>query len=184
ATGQSSSSVHYPLIPDDQYLSWQYTGVNPKDWSELFFSYGNSWVKGTVGLMGFNFTDAAWQQGSAQFGVAQAWVTLTPKLGYQNVRLEAKVGSFWNRYGTSGKYDSGKYDTYLFGRTHAMGETVRMAIDIDKVTLWAEEGFGVKQPDPNMYNPSKFSLLFHGHGGVSWNQHLALNFHFLHAFAK
>ncbi|APR77993.1 Hypothetical protein A7982_03340 [Minicystis rosea] len=184
ATGQSASTVHYPLVPDDQYLSWQYTGVQAKDWSEVFLSYGNSWVKGTVGLQGFNFTDAAWQNAKAQFGIAQAWVTLTPHLGYQNVRLEAKVGSFWNRYGGSGKYDAGRYDTYLFGRTHAMGESVRMAIDIDKVTLWAEQGFGVKQPDPNMYNPSKFSLLFHGHGGVSWNKIIDLNFHVLHAWAK
>lgn len=183
AAGQSSSTIHYPLVPDDQYLSWQYTSVQSKDWSEVFLSYGNSWVKGTIGLQGYNFTDAAWQQASAQFGIAQAYVTLTPRLGYQNVRLEAKVGSFWNKYGTSGKYDAGKYDVYLFGRTHAMGESVRMAIDIDKVTLWAEEGFGAKQPDPNMYNPSKFSLLFHGHGGLSYNRMVDFNFHVLHAWA-
>jgi hypothetical protein len=184
AAGQSSSTIHSPLVPDDQYLSWQYTSVQSKDWSELFFSYGNSWVKGTVGLQGYNFSDASWNQASAQFGIAQAWLTLTPKLGYQNVRLDANVGAFWSKYGTSGKYDGGKYDTYLFGRTHQMGETVRMAIDVDKVTLWAEEGFGVKQPDPSAYNPAKFSMLGHAHVGLSWNKTLDVNFHFLYAWAQ
>jgi hypothetical protein len=182
--GQSQNSLHYPVTPDGQYLSWQYTSMQSSDWSELFFSYGNQWVKGTVGLQGYNFTDAAWEQATAQFGIAQGWLTFTPKLGYQNVRLEANVGAFWSKYGMAGKYDTGKYDTYLFGRTHQMGETVKMSIDVDKMTLWAEEGFGVKQPDPNVYNPAKFSLLAHAHGGLAYNRILSFNFHFLYAFAQ
>ncbi len=184
AAGQSASTVHNPVVPDDQYLSWQYTGVQSKDWAEVFLSYGNSWAKGTVGLLGFNFTDAAWQMANSQFGIGQGWLTLTPKLGYQNVRLEAKVGSFWAKYGAAGKYDAGKYDTFLFGRTHAMGETVRMEIDLGKVTLWGEQGFGAKQPDPNKYNNAKFTLLAHGHGGVRWNDTLALGVHLMHAWAN
>lgn len=180
---QNSTTVHNPLVPDDQYLSWQYTSVQSKDWSEVFLSYGNSVVKGTIGLQGYNFTDAAWQQASAQFGIAQAWLTLTPSLGYQNVRLDANVGAFWSKYGMAGKYDGGKYDTYLFGRTHQMGETVKLAIDIDKLTLWAEEGFGGKQPDPSMYNAAKFSLLVHGHAGLSYNRIFTFGFHVLHTFA-
>jgi hypothetical protein len=182
--GQSTNSIHYPVVPDGQYLSPQYTGVQASDWAELFLSYGNQWVKGTVGLQGYNFTDAAWQQSSAQFGIAQGWVTFTPKTGYQNVHLDANVGAFWSKYGMAGKYDAGKYDTYLFGRTHQIGETVKIAIDVDKVTLWAEEGFGAKQPDPSMYNPAKFSLLAHGHGGLTFNRMLSFNFHFLYAWAQ
>ena len=184
APGQSSTTLHSPLVPDDQYLSPQYTGVQSKDWSELFFSYGNSWAQGHVGLQGYNFSDAAWAQASAQFGIAQAWLSLTPKLGYQNVRLDSNVGAFWSKYGMAGKYDAGKYDTYLFGRTHQMGETVRMAIDVDKVTLWAEEGFGVKQPDPNAYNPAKFTMLAHAHAGLTYNRMLSFNFHVLYAWAQ
>ncbi len=184
AAGQSSSTVHNPVVPDDQYLGWQYTGVQSKDWAEAFFSYGNSWVKGTLGLLGFNFSDASWQQASAQFGIGQGWLTLTPHLGYQNVRFEAKVGSFWSKYGTAGKYDAGKYDTFLFGRTHTMGETVRMEIDVDKFTLWGEQGFGAKQPDPNKYNNAKLTLLAHGHVGASWNKTLELGVHVLHSWAN
>jgi hypothetical protein len=182
--GQSSRTVHNVIVPDDQYLGWQYTPNQSKDWSELFFSYGNNWVKGTVGLQGYNFTDAAWEQASAQFGIAQAWLTVTPKLGFLNVRLDGKIGAFWDKYGMAGKYDAGKYDTYLFGRTHQMGETVRLSIDVGKFNLWAEEGFGVKQPDPNVYNPSKFSLLAHGHGGINWNKMVSLNLHFLYAWSQ
>ncbi len=141
-------------------------------------------MRGIVGLQGYNFTDAAWEQASAQFGIAQAWVTFTPKTGFQNVHLESNVGAFWSKYGMAGKYDAGKYDTYLFGRTHQMGETVKLSIDVDKVTLWAEEGFGVKQPDPSMYNPAKFSMLAHGHAGLAFNHMLSFNFHFLYAWAQ
>jgi hypothetical protein len=182
--GQSANSIHYPLVPDGQYLSWQYTSVQSSDWSELFFSYGNNLVKGTVGLQGYNFTDAAWQQATAQFGIAQAWLTFTPKTGYQNFHVESKVGAFWGKYGMAGKYDAGKYDTYLFGRTHQMGESLKVSLDVGKVNLWAEEGFGAKQPDPKMYNPGKFSLVGHGHGGLTWNQILSFNFHFFYAFAQ
>jgi hypothetical protein len=182
--GQSSNSIHYPIVPDSQYLSWQYTGVQSSDWAELFFTYGNPLVQGTVGLQGYNFSDAAWQQASAQFGIALAWLTFTPKTGYQNVHIESKVGAFWSKYGMAGKYDAGKYDTFLFGRTHQLGETLKASIDVGKVNLWAEEGFGAKQPDPNMYNPSKFSLLAHGHGGLTWNRMVSFNFHFLYAWAQ
>src|SRR5262249_42909202 len=102
APGQSANTIHYPVVPDDQYVSWQYTSVQSKDWSEAFFSYGNSLVTGTLGFQGFNFTDAAFAQANAQFGIGQGWVRLTPNLGYQNVRLEANVGSFWRKYGTAG----------------------------------------------------------------------------------
>ena len=79
AAGQSTSTIHNPIVPDDQYVSWQYTSLQSKDWAELFLSYGNSLVKGTVGLQGFQFSDAAWAQATAQFGISQGWITITPK---------------------------------------------------------------------------------------------------------
>jgi hypothetical protein len=182
AAGQSSGSIHYPIIPDDQYLSWQHTKHNQKDWAELFFSYGNSWAKGTVALQGFNFTDAAWVDSPAQFGISQGWVTLTPDLGYENVRLTAKVGSFWNKYGTAGRYDAGEYDTYLFGRTHAMGETVRAEIDIGDITLGGEQGIGAKRPDPSTYNQARFTMLHHEHADLSYDKWLTIGLHYLYAW--
>jgi hypothetical protein len=180
--GQNSNTLHAPIVPDDQYLSWQYTSVQSKDWAEAFFSYGNSWVKGVIGLQAFNFTDAAFVQTSSQFGIAQGYVQINHDLGFENVRLEAKAGSFWGRYGMAGKYDSGKYDTFLFGRTHVMGAAVKMEIDVGPFTLWAEEGFGGKRPDPSVYNNAKFTLLNHVHGGIRWNKMIELGIHDLYSW--
>jgi len=141
AAGQGGTTYHRPIVPDDQYLSWQYTGRG-SDWAELFFSVGNPIISGTVGITGYQFTDAAWVNTDAQFGIALGYLTIRPDLPYKNVRTEFVVGSHWNRYGQAGKYDSGKYDTFVFGRTHVIGYKARGEIDISDVTLWAEQGFG------------------------------------------
>ena len=184
AAGQSSSSLHAPVVPDDQYLSWQHTKHNEKDWAELFLSYGNAWAKGTVALQGFNFTDAAWTDTTAQFGISQGYVTITPELPYENVRLAWKVGSFWNRYGTAGRYDAGEYDTYLFGRTHAMGETLRAEIDLDKLTVGIEHGIGAKRPSPSIYNRARFTLLHHAHADATYDKWATLGLHYLRSWAS
>lgn len=183
--GQSKTTLHYPVIPDDQYLSWQSTSHNKKDWAEMFFTYGNRWVKGTLALQGFNFTDAAWNYTEAQFGISQGYITLAPDLGFEDFRLEAKVGSAWNRYGMAGKWDAGEYDTYLFGRTHVMGETVRVEFDPDLAnTLWAEEGLGAKRPDPKESNNARFTMLAHGHVGWKMGATMELSAHYMHAWTQ
>lgn len=180
----SDTTLHPPVIPDDQYLSWQHTRHAQRDWAELFFSYGNSWAKGTLGIQGFNFTDASWTLGMSQFGVSQGWITITPYMPWENVRLIVKAGSFWNRYGSAGKYDAGEYDTFLFGRTHTLGEDIRVEIDADDSVFGIEQGFGTKQPDPSVYNRARFTLIHHEH--VDWKYDgligLELGAHFLHPF--
>jgi hypothetical protein len=58
--------------------------VNPIDTPrELFFGVGNSWAKATVGLQGYNYTDASFDDPKTQYGIGQAFVTLTPDLGYE-----------------------------------------------------------------------------------------------------
>lgn len=185
APGQSNTTLHYPVIPDDQYLNWQFTSHNKKDWAEMFFSVGNSWAKGTLALQGFNFTDAAWADQVAQFGISQGFVTLTPDLGYENVRLWAKAGSFWARYGLAGKWDAGEYDTYLFGRTHVMGELIHLDYDINDATgLWFEHGFGTKRPDPSHFNNARFTLLNHAHAGLHLGSDIEFSAHYMHAWSQ
>lgn len=181
APGQSGTTYHRPIIPDDQYLNWQYTGRG-SDWAELFFSVGNPIISGTVAVTGYQFTDAAWAKPDAQFGVALGYLTIRPDLPYKNVRTEFVVGSHWNRYGQAGKYDSGKYDTFVFGRTHVIGYKARGEIDIGNVTLWAEQGFGGHRPDPSVYNTARFTLLNHGHAGFKYGP-LSFGFHYLHSYA-
>ncbi|MGC4088359.1 MAG: hypothetical protein QM756_10750 [Polyangiaceae bacterium] len=183
--GQSRTTLHYPVIPDDQYLGWQFTSHNKKDWAEMFFSIGNSWAKGTLALQGFNFTDAAWADQVAQFGISQGFITLTPDLGYENVRLWAKAGSFWARYGLAGKWDAGEYDTYLFGRTHTMGELIHLDYDIDDATgLWFEHGIGTKRPDPSQFNNARFTMLHHAHAGIHFGSDIEFSAHYMHAWAQ
>jgi hypothetical protein len=184
ASGQSETTYHAPIIPDDQYLSWQHTMHNQKDWAEMFFSYGNAFAKGTVALQGFNFTDAAWKEDAAQFGISQGWVEITPDLPYENVRMWWKVGSFWNRYGTAGRYDAGQYDTFLFGRTHAMGETIRGEIDIGDITIGAEHGLGAKRPNPSVFNRARFTLLHHIHADLKYDDLVTFGLHHLYSWAQ
>lgn len=181
---QSATTLHAPVVPDDQYLSWQYTGHQARDWAELYFSYTKGWARATAGILAFNFTDAAWKENLAQFGIAQGWITLTPEMPWLNVRLEAKIGSFWGRYGMAGKYDAGYYDTFLFGRTHTLGETLKMEIDVGNVTLWGEQGFGVRRPNPSIYNDARFTLVNHLHAGLSWKKTVDLSLHHFYTWAQ
>jgi hypothetical protein len=143
--GQSHTDLHSPRLADDQYLDPRFTRQWEKDWTEVFFNYGNSKMVGTVSFQAFGLSDAehvSIDNLSSQLGVAQAWVTLMPNIG--KLRLNWKVGAFWDKYGMSGKYDAGKYDMYLFGRLHVMGQTLRAEYPVGDFTLRASEGFGIR----------------------------------------
>jgi hypothetical protein len=183
--GQSGLVLHNPRVPDDQYLSWLFTRNQERDWAEMFFSFGNSRVTGTASIQGFNFTDASWNNTDAQFGIAQGFVTWTPALPIDNARLQVRVGSFAERYGMAGKYDAGKYDTYLFGRTHAMGERLRGEYDLGEVTLKLEHGLGTRQPHPQVMNPRNgLTLLHHLHAGASYRKLIRAEGHYMTAWTQ
>jgi hypothetical protein len=184
--GQSKTTLHTPLIPDDQYLSWQHTNHARRDWAEMFFSYGNSWAKGVLAVEGYNFTDANSYQNSTQFGIGNGWLEVTPPLPWENTRIKVKAGSFWNRYGQAGRWDAGEYDTYLFGRTHAMGETVRLEFDMQDqpMTIGLEHGIGVHRPDSSVYNTSRYTLVHHIHADMLWDQSIFVGLHFLHNWTQ
>jgi hypothetical protein len=185
APGQSETTFHAPLIPDGQYLSWQSTSHNRSDWAELFFGIGNSWAKATVGIQGYNFTDSSFAFPEANYGIGQAFVTLAPDLGYENFRLSLKVGSYQDKYGAAGKYDAGEFDTYMFGRTHAMGETLHIDYDLsESMGLWFEHGLGGKRPDPSSFNNSRFTMLTHAHAGLNFGTEMQFSGHFLYSWAQ
>jgi hypothetical protein len=183
---QSSTTLHSPLVPDDQYLSWQHTNHARRDWAEMFFSYGNSWAKGVLSVTSFNYTDASYTVDGTQFGINQGWLEVTPYLPWENMRLKVKAGSFWNRYGQMGRYDAGEFDTYLFGRTHAMGANARVEYDMadQPLTLGFEGGVGTKRPDASVYNTSRFTMLGHLHADMLWDQSIYVGLHFLHSWTQ
>jgi hypothetical protein len=85
----------------------------------------------------------------------QPGVLLWPELGgNENLHLTATVGGFTNRYGAAGRYDAGKYETYIFGRTHVAGETLNLAYDYgNDWTVQVEETFGAKLEGIPFYGP-------------------------------
>ena len=88
--GQSTTNLHSPFLPDDQYLDWRYTRQWEQDWTEVFLNYGNSHVVGTVGFQAYNFTDAGFNDTDAQLGIAQGFVTVTPDVGLSTVRAQVE----------------------------------------------------------------------------------------------
>jgi hypothetical protein len=211
APGQSRTTFHTPYIPDDQYLSWTFDRQWEQAWAEIFLSFGNDKVVGTVGIQGYDFTDVSLlgnQPAPAQFGIGQGWLTVTPDLPVDGLRLNWKVGAFWEKFGMAGKYDGGHYDTYMFGRTHQMGEALALQYDVGDVTLKVEHGFGahvemtpagipigasqlslnyVNTPAANQYPPGAspgFTLLDHVHAGLSYKKWLDINAHYLVAWSQ
>lgn len=180
---QRGTTFHRPVVPDDQYLSWQYSGHQQTDWAELFLSVGNDIVTGTVALQAFQFTDGSWSNSDAQFGIGQGWIEFNSDFGYENILFNAKAGSFWSRYGMAGKWDAGEYDTYLFGRTHVLGASGRLDFGVtDETWLGFEVGLGGRRPDPSIYNRARFTMLAHGHLFFNWFDDIEIGAHLLHSF--
>ncbi len=151
-------------------------------WKEMFFSYGNSHVTGTVSVQAYNFDD--WERlADAQFGIGQGWVTIRPDPGWENTRFEWKVGAFWEKFGQAGKYDAGPYDTYLIGRTHQMGEALKGEWDVAEgdITLKAEHGIGAHGEERA---GTAFTLLHHAHIGASFYKMLDVNLHYINTWTQ
>jgi len=211
APGQSRTTLHSPYIPDDQYLAWNYTRQWAQAWAEVFLSYGNDKIKGTVGIQGYDFTDASLlgnQAAPAQFGIGQGWITVTPSVPIEGVGLVWRVGAFWEKFGMAGRYDGGPYDTYMFGRTHQLGESLAGQYKTGDWTFKAEHGFGahlemvpagislsgsqlslnyLNNAAGNNYPPGAspgFTLLHHLHAGVAYKRSLDFNVHYMLAWSQ
>jgi hypothetical protein len=182
---QSNTTLHEATVPDDQYLSFQSTAHNMRSWAEGFFSFGNGVATGTIGIASYNLTEGGFSDYEANWGISQAYVMLTPDLGYDNVRVWAKAGAIVDRYGMAGRYDAGEYDTYMFGRTHVVGETTHLDYDLNNLwTLSLEQGFGTHKPDPSVYNSALYTLLHHEHIGLKQGRDLEFGAHYLYAWTQ
>ena len=140
-----------PNIPDSAFTDWRYINNLPGPWVELRFLYGNQRVTGNVSIAAYNITDGGYRNLQSQLGIDQAFITLDQSDLFPEGKggLIWNVGVFQNRYGAAGRYDAGKYETYLFGRTHVAGETLTLFYDLsDDLTLTFEHGLGVKLEAP------------------------------------
>jgi hypothetical protein len=192
-----------PLVPDANYIDWRYTNSMVGPWTELNFHYGNSRVKATVQIASYNLTDAGYRRLESNLGINQSFLSINwPELLDDNSRFTLTVGGFTNRYGAAGRYDGGKYETYLFGRTHIAGETGTFEYDLNDMTISVEEGFGGKlepipflapptNPAQNLaFNPfpgpvpQESTFVAHIHGGVSYKKQVMIGLHYIDTFAN
>jgi hypothetical protein len=196
---QSGTQVHSPpQVPNGNYTTWDFTNTVWGPWTELDFSYGNQRASATVIVAAYNLTDAGYRDSQAQLGINQAFLTLhSPKLG-EHTNLTWIVGAFSNRYGGSGKYDAGKYETYVIGRTHVAGETLSSSTELgDSYSLVVEDGIGAKLDVPPYVDPpyppgttypgpvpQASTLLHHAHAGLAHGSDAMLGLHYLKAWTQ
>jgi hypothetical protein len=197
--GSSGSELHAPpRVPDGSFTDWRYLDNLPGPWAELMFSYGTPRARGTVSIASYNQSIAGYRELQAQLGINQAFVTLDfPGSLGPNGDLTLTVGSFSNRYGTAGKSDAGKYETYLFGRTRAAGETLSLKFQLTPtLSLHLEHGLGAKldvipfaaptpRPEYLPYPgpvPQGSTFLHHAHAGMGLGKTLRLGLHYLTSF--
>ena len=195
-----------PLVPDANYVDWRYTNSLVGPWTELNFHYGNDRVKATVQIASYNLTDPGYRRLEANLGINQAFLEMKyPELGSDDLHLTLIVGGFTNRYGAAGRYDGGKYETYLFGRTHVAGETANLAYDANDWTFQVEEGFGGKLEPIPFYGPpggtnpntrlppwepypgpvaQEPTFVAHAHLGASYKRQVIVGLHWIDVFAN
>jgi hypothetical protein len=187
-----------PLVPDANYIDWRYTNSMVGPWTELDFHYGNARVKATVQIASYNMTDSGFRRLEANLGINQSYLTINfPELINENGRLILTAGGFTNRYGAAGRYDGGKYETYLFGRTHVAGETLTFEYDVGAWTVALEHGFGAKlEPIPFYAGTGKdwdpypgpsaqeSTFVHHAHAGAVYKKSLLFGVHWIDTFAN
>jgi hypothetical protein len=198
---EEGTKIHSPpRIPDADYIDWRYTNTMGGPWSELWFSYGNGTVTANVVLAAYDVTDGSFKDLLSQLGVNQSFLTIQlPRLLGDKGGVVWNVGAFAGRYGAAGRYDAGKYDTYLFGATHTAGETLTAFWDLsDRLTLHLEHGLGAKlRVTPRVkgvqdlgapYLPyggeeqQGSTLLHHAHAGLTVDEKLTFGLHYLTSF--
>jgi hypothetical protein len=198
-----------PLVPDANYIDWRYTNSFVAPWTELNFKYGNDRVKAQVQIASYNLTDPGYRRLESNLGINQAFITLLwPELAnVESLHLTLTVGGFTNRYGAAGRYDAGKYETYLFGRTHVAGATVNIAWDASDDWTFQIEGGGGGKLEPIPYYgapgpsnqprtslpmwepypgplPQESAFLGHLHLGAVFKRQWILGAHFIDVFAN
>jgi hypothetical protein len=128
--------------------TWEYIAIAPNPSVSLRFTYGNPVVAANVRVSTNTLIDSGYRNLDQIGGISQAYLTLKfPDAFGSRGGIAITAGSFANAYGSAGPRgtSSGYYGTYLFGRTHVMGETLLVDVDLtDHVELLLEHGLGAK----------------------------------------
>lgn len=179
---EATNDIRTPWLVDDDYFrsGFLYTRNAESDWTELYVMAGNHYVTATIALEGTLFSDWARPIIDKQLGITKGWLTFRHAFdlpGNAKLRLQIKGGAFSDRYGWQEKYD-----TYLFGRTHQMGERIRADLDVGKFSFSVAHGFGARLEA--IESNQGLALLSHLRLGVSYNKALEASFYHLTSFTQ
>lgn len=171
-----------PFLIDDDYFrsGFAYTPVNETDFTELYLSVGNEHLSATIQFQGSLYSDSARPIIDNQSGISQGWLTyrFAPDfVPFFKTNVRVKAGAFWDRFGYLPKYD-----TYIFARTHQIGEQVRIDLEHDRLAFWLLDGVGTHLED--LAANQGLAFIHYASVGASWDKTIELGGYFYDATTK
>lgn len=193
--GQKKTTLHSPPVTPEDREGFNWTGVTPQPWVQMNFSYGNRDVTANVILAARTVTNANSYFNPPDYqGITDAFLTYRPPLA-RSINLAIDVGSFTNRYGHMGEYDSGRYGQSIIARLSGIGTNVRAAIPAGDVQWLFETGvIGQIAKAPLNVEPAGWNnfadanvgstYAVHGHFGARFAKKAELVGHAIYAFEQ
>jgi len=112
----------------------------PTTYAQLNFSEGNSIISANVSILAKQANvSESFIEPASQLGITDVFLSILPPLG-EKVHMQALLGAFTLRYGSTGEYDEGRYGTPLIARINGVGEHVAVRTGWRKFTFTLEEG--------------------------------------------
>ncbi len=191
--GQSTTVLHAPPVVPDDLETFSHTGVVPMTYAQLNFSDGNGVVSANVSVLARQANvSESFLDPSSQLGITDAYLRYDPDIG-RRARMRVLVGAFTSRYGSTGEYDEGRYETPLIARINGAGELTSVSLAVGrKFTLLLEQGLQGQTntasasvtPDVwnNFANPEEgTTFVNHFHAGLGYRSLATFGAHFINA---
>jgi len=193
--GQNKTVLHAPPVVPDDLETFSHTGVVPTTYAQLNFSEGNSIISANVSIIAKQTeVSESFIEPAAQMGITDVFLSILPPLG-ERVHMQALLGAFTLRYGSTGEYDEGRYGTPLIARISGVGEHVAVKTGWRKFTFMLEEGIhgqtnvAGSSITPDVWNNwadpgAGSSFVAHVHAGVGYANRVMVGAHYLRAFSQ
>jgi hypothetical protein len=185
STGDKSTQVVMGTkrLVDGGYDSFPYTRLNEGDWAEIYLTEKRKHVAATVVFEGGLYGEAASFVGpNERMTLGQGWIALDTDvdLGGFKPWVELKMGAWWNKFG-----NIDKYDTYLFARTHVMGEALRIDFPVTPdLTFKIVDGFGANRAASETSTATGTTLLHYLHLGGNYKKMLTVGLNYNDSWTK
>lgn len=127
-------------IIDNGYSSFAFTRLQETEWAEILLTAKREHIAATVALMGwwYQFVGKGNPNGAVSPGLGFLTLDTDFNLGSIKPHIALTMGAFLKVFG-----GTGIYDTYIFQRSHLMGEQVELTLPVsDGFKLTLTHGFG------------------------------------------